>query len=462
MPRRFGGKHPFAITVSVFARSPTFVDEHRISCYDAGASVSNTPSGKFYCQEVTRVEFGFTPEQEKLRQEVHDFFVKELPADFSPGLSARRTNTMKQHEFWMQLQKKAGTRGYLAPGWAKEIGGLGLSDIEQGVVSEVTGYWGATWPDYMGTRICGPPLNVFGTEEQKKRFLPQISSGEVIWWEAFTEPDAGSDEANVALKAVADGNDYVLNGQKHFMTAPGPADFLYTLARTAQTTPKHRGLSLFLVDAHSPGISYRPLPTMGVFTMEIFFENVRVPKNNLLGEMNRGFYHAMVTFEFERSNTSGLGSGKRNLEELIQFAKKEKRNGRPLIEDPDTRDILAERAIEWQLNWLGGWRDSWFFNQRKRLGSPPPSTSNLRGKDAAAPRSEAFMDLLGLHGQLKRTSRHTKFAGTAESAWQSSRSMHPAGTIEIAKVVLAGRGLGLPRIPAKFNKDIAKSLTENE
>ena len=408
------------------------------------------------------MEFGFTPEQEKLRQEIHDFFIKELPADFHPGISSRRTTTMKQHNFWMQLQKKAGAKGYLAPGWSKEAGGLGLGDIEQGIVSEMTGYWGANWPGSMGTRVCGPPLNVFGTDDQKKRFLAPIASGEVIWYEAFTEPDAGSDEANVSLRAVPDGDDFILNGQKHFMTAPGPADFLYTLARTALTTPKHRGLSLFLIDAHSPGISYRPLPTMGNFTVEIFFENVRVSKNNLLGEMNRGFYHAMVTFEFERSNTASEGAAKRGLEELIQFAKKEKRRDKRLFDDPEMRDILAERAIEWQLSWLGGWRDAWFFNQRKRLGSPPPSTSALREKNAAGPRAEAFMDALGLYGQLKRTSKYSKYAGQAENSWEFSRSMHPAGTIEIAKVVLAGRGLGLPRIPAKFNKDIAKSLSEKE
>ncbi len=408
------------------------------------------------------MDFSFTPEQEQLRQEVHDFFRRELPADFHPGICSRRANSLKQHEFWMELQKKAGAKGYLAPGWSKEAGGLGLSDIEQGIVSEATGYWGVSWPDYMGTRICGPPLNVFGTEEQKKRFLPPIASGEVIWYEAFTEPDAGSDEGNVGTRAIPDGDFYVLNGQKHFMTAPGPADYLYTLARTAQTDPKHRGLTLFLVDAHSPGISYRALPTMGNFTVEIFFENVRVPKDNLLGEMNRGFYHAMVTFEFERSNTTGVGTGRRSLEELLQFARKEKRNGKPLIEGPEMRDILAERAIEWQLAWLGGWRDAWFFKERKRLGSPPPSTSNLREKNAAAPRAEDFMDHLGLFGQLKRNSKYSKFGGQAESAWQLSRSMHPAGTIEIAKVVLASRGLGLPRVPAKFNREIAKSLTEKE
>ena len=408
------------------------------------------------------MDFSFTEEQEKLRQEVRGFFINELPSDFRPGLSVRRTTNDKQFDFWMSVQKKAGAKGYLTPGWSKESGGLGLSDMEQGIVNEETGYWGASWPGGMGLRVCGPPLHVFGTEEQKRKFLPDIASGKAIWYEAFTEPDAGSDEANVSLRAIADGDYFVLNGQKYFMTAPGPADYLYTLARTAVTTPKHRGLSLFLIDAHTPGISYRPLPTMGNFTVEIYFENVRVHKNTLLGELNRGFYHAMVTFEFERSNTGTPASTRRSLEELVQFSKEEKRNGKLLIEDPGMRELLADRAMEWVLAYLGGWRDSWFFSQRRRLGSPPPSTSAYRNKNDSAPRAEALMNTLGLYGQLRRSSKHTKFGGAAERNWQVSRSTHPAGTIEINKIVLAGRGLGLPRIPAKFNKDIAKSLTEKE
>jgi alkylation response protein AidB-like acyl-CoA dehydrogenase len=393
------------------------------------------------------VDFSFTEEQEKLRKEVHDFFMNELPSDYRPGLSGRRASSEKQFEFWMQLQKKAGAKGYLTPGWAKDSGGLGLSDIEQGIVMEETGYWGASWPGNMGLRVCGPPLHVFGTEEQKKKFLPPIASGEAIWYEAFTEPDAGSDEANVSLRCMPDGDYFIFNGQKHFMTAPGPADYLYTLARTADSTPKHRGLSLFLIDAHTPGISYRPMPTLGNFTVEIFFDNVRVHK---------------VTFEFERTNTGTPAMARRSLEELIQFAKEEKRNGKQLIEDDEMREVLADRAIEYVLAWLGGWRDAWFFSQRRRLGSPPPSTSAFRGKTEAAPRAKAFVDSLGLYGQLQRNSKYAKFAGQGERGWLSSRSMHPAGTIEVNKIVLAGRGLGLPRIPAKFNKEIAKAITEKD
>ncbi len=406
------------------------------------------------------MEFTFTEEQEKLRKEVHDFFVSELPSDYTPATTGRRSPTQGQTDFWMELQKKAGAKGYLAPGWSKESGGLGLSDMEQGVVMEETSYWGVLWPNSLGLRVCGPPLHVFGTEEQKRKFLPPIASGEVIWYEAFTEPDAGSDEANVSLKVVEDGDDYVLNGQKHFMTAPGPADFLYTLARTEDSIPKHRGLSLFLVPAHAPGISYRPLPTMGNFTVEIFFDDVRVPKDALLGELNRGFYHAMVTFEFERTNTGSAASAKRSLEELVQFCKKERRNGKPLIEDPKIRDLLADRVIDQERNWLGGWFDSWHFSQREKLGSPPPSTPAMQSRRYADARAKALTDSLGLYGQLRRNSKYAKFDGQAERTWRVTRSTHPAGTFEIQKIVLAGRGLGLPRVPAKFNTQIAEALEE--
>ncbi len=390
------------------------------------------------------MEFSFTEEQEKLRAEVREFFINELPSDYEPR--SQRGLTNEQFQFWMQLQKKAGAKGYLAPGWSKESGGLGLSDMEQGIVREEVAYWGIFWPGTQGLRVCGPPLHVFGTEEQKKRFLPPIASGEVIWYQAFTEPDAGTDEANVSLRAVEDGDHYILNGQKVFITAPGPADYLYTLARTQDIVPKHRGLSLFLIDARSPGISYRPLPTMGVFTVEIFFDDVKVPKDALLGELNRGFYHAMVTFEFERSTTGAGAGARRSLEELVDFCKKEKADGKPLIENPKVRELLADRAIEMELTWLAGWCAA--------------EVMGLHAKSVSADRAKQLVDSLGLYGQLRPDSKWTKFDGRAETAWEVSRSTHPAGTIEANKIVLGGRGLGLPRVPAKFNKEIAEALAQ--
>jgi len=389
------------------------------------------------------MDFGFTEEQEKLRKEVHEFFIDELPADYRPGYAM----TKEQLDFGLELQKKAGKKGYLAPGWSKESGGLGLTDMEQGIVLEETGYWEIEWPVRQGLRVCGPPLHLFGTEEQKKKYLPPIAKGEVIWYQGFTEPEAGSDEANVQLRAVEDGDYYILNGQKTFITAPGPADYLYTLARTRDVEPKHRGISLFLVPAHAPGVSYRPLPTMGNFTVDIFFKDVRVSKDYMLGELNRGFYHAMATFMFERSGTGIAAGSKRYLEELVQFCKETKRNGKPLIEEPQVRDLLAQIAVEIEVERLCGWHGQWYFSKREELGPQPYNLAALYMKTWHPIRSKKVMDMFGLYGQLHQLSERVKFEGKVERGWQASRSTHPAGTIEINKVVIAQRGLGLPRAP---------------
>ena len=387
------------------------------------------------------MDFTFTKEQEALRKEIHDFFVDELPSDIRPSLLV----TKKQLEFMMELQKKAGKKRYLAPGWGKESGGLGLSDMEQGIIMEETGYWGIKWPGGQGLKVCGPPVHLFGTEEQKKKFLPGIASGEAIWYQAFTEPGAGSDEANVALEAKQDGDYFILNGQKTFITGPAPADYLYTLVRTQDVSPKHRGLSLFLVDAKAPGITYGSLTCMSVFTVDIFFKDVKVHKDRLLGELNRGFYHAMATFMFERSGTVDAGANQRFLEEFVQFCKETKRNGRPLIEDPEAREVLADLVIEAEIEKLCAWHGQWFFAEREKLGPQPYNLSALFMKTFYPKRAELMMKMFGLYGQLKKTAKHAKYEGMVDRRWQMSRSTHPAGTVEINKVIISQRGLGLPR-----------------
>ncbi len=387
------------------------------------------------------MEFGFTEEQERLRREMHEFCVNELPVDHRAGVAM----TEAQLAFGMELQKKAGEKGYLAPGWSKESGGLGLSDMEQGIIMEEQGYWGIVWPGSQGLRVCGPPLHLFGTEEQKKKFLPPIARGGSIWYQAFTEPDAGSDEANVQLKAVQDGDDFILNGQKTFITALAPADHLYTLARTQDIQPKHRGLSLFLIPAHAPGITYGALPTMGVFTVDIFFDDVRVSKDHLLGELNRGFYHAMATFMFERSGTGSAAGVKRGLELFVQFCKETKRNGKPLIEDPKVRQTVARMVVEAEVEKLCGWHGQWYFSEREKLGPQPYNLGALYAKTFGPRRAKELMDIFGLYGQLQKRSKEVKYEGRVERGWQAARSTHPAGTIEINKVIISQRGLGLPR-----------------
>jgi hypothetical protein len=391
------------------------------------------------------MDFGFTEEQQILRKECHNFFINELPADFQ-GSHELHPISEELQSLYKEWQRKLVERGWLTPGWPKEYGGTGLSEIERGIINEEEGYWRIQWPSIAGVHLVGPTLLLFGTEEQKKRFLPSIAQGKVVCLEAFTEPDAGSDEANVKLRALQNGDEFIINGQKTFITGTYEPDYLYTLARTSDTTPKHRGLSLFLIPADIPGITYRALPCMGGYmTNEIFFDDVRVGKEYLLGELNRGFYYAMATLEFERTGTGFPAAAKRNLEEFVQFCKETKLNGKVLMEDPQVRDALALIAVEVEVFRLASWRTVWKFSQREKLGPLGYDLSGFWWKTFGPSHCETMMNIMGLDGQIQAGSKWAKLAGSVERRWQQTRSMHAGGTIEIYKIVLAERGLGLPR-----------------
>ena len=391
------------------------------------------------------MEFGFSDEQEALRGEVEEFYLQELPEDYCPG---NASITEDQQTFWRALQKKAAEQSYLTPGWPREYGGMGMDHIEQGIVHEVEGALGITWPANAGLRLAGPATILFGTEEQKAKFIPPIARGEAIWFQAFTEPEAGSDEANVQLRALEVEDGFILNGQKTFISGIYQPDYLYTLARTANITPKHKGISLFLVPADSTGITYHPQVSMGgSHQNEIFFDDVHISRDALLGHINQGFYHAMATFEFERSGTNWLGSSKRALLDFVQFCKGETRNGKPLIDDPEVGRAVAQMAIDLRVQELVTYHTIWWFTQREQLGPKPYDLSAFFLKLFDTKRNESMMRILGVYGQLKKSSRWAKMSGHAESQWQKMRSWHAGGTLEIYKVILANRGLGLPRAP---------------
>ncbi len=403
------------------------------------------------------MDFVFTEEQEKLRKEMHDFYSNELPEDVSdvPAVSK------ELQDFWMGLQRKAGKKGYLTPGWPKETGGLGYGHMEVGIANEVEGFWGLQWPNGIGLHICGPGLHLFGTEEQKKKFLPEISSGEKIWYECFTEPEAGTDEANQQTRAVKQGDKWVINGQKIYITGRYKADFLYVEARTADTIPKHRGLTLFCFSADTPGVSVAALPCMGGYGANIFyFDDVKVGDEAIVGQINQGFYHVMATFEFERSNTAGAIGAKRDLQEFVQFCRETKRNGKPLIKDPEVRKAIAKMVVDNEVLRLAAWRTAWRFGERKRIGPLDFDLTGLFSRINGFSHPVIMMNILGAYSQLRMGSKYVKLAGSIERRWQITRSMHYAGTMEAVKIVLAGRVLGLPRIPAKLNPVIMKSLQE--
>jgi alkylation response protein AidB-like acyl-CoA dehydrogenase len=189
---------------------------------------------------------------------------------------------------------------------------------------------------------------------------------------------------------------------------------------------------------------------------EIFFDDVRVPKEYLLGELNRGFYHAMAVFQFERSGTGVPATAKANLQEFIQFCKEEKRNGKPLIEDPEVREAIARMVVEVEVWRLSAWMAVWWFGQREKLGPQPYDLTGIFTKTFNTRHAKVMMDILGNYGQLKHGSKWCKLAGCVERRWQRARSLHAGGTIEVYKIVLAQRGLGLPRAPRPVPKTSEK------
>lgn len=394
------------------------------------------------------MDFRFSEGEEVFRQEVLDFLKRELPTKGMSIVTIWEGETEEEWEFARQFTKKLGQKGWLALWWPKEYGGLGESDVKYLIFNEEMAYHRAPRVDVAGTGIIGPTIMVHGTEDQKKRFLLPTARGEIIWCQAYTEPGAGSDSAGIQTRAVEDGDDYIINGQKLYTSLGHHADYCYITTRTDPNAPKHKGLSYFLVDLKSPGITIRPLINMlGAHSFnEIYFDEVRVPKENMLGKKNEAWKIMMATLNFERCTLASLaGQARRALDELMACAKEVRHNSKPLVQEPMVRQKLAELAIEVQIARLLTYRVIWM--QGKGLfPSYEASLAKTFGDELNFRIARIGMDILGLYGQLARGSNWAPLAGWTASAYQGTLgSLFAGGTPEIQRNVIASIGLGLPR-----------------
>jgi len=262
------------------------------------------------------MDFRFAPQEEAFRLEIRDWLKDNLPKE-DAGDRFTRSNDPETRNVYKTFAQKLAQKRWVAPHWPAEYGGLGLSVIEQLVFNEEMAEANAPIGySSIGVGWAGPTIIVYGTDEQKRKHLGAITNAETMWCQGFSEPNAGSDLANLSTRAVKDGDDYVINGQKIWTSGAHYADWMILIARTDQDAPKHKGISYFLVDMKTPGISTRPLIDMmnNHGFNEVFFENARVPKDCLLGEENRGWYMATTTLDFERSSIGGAVGGRRMLE----------------------------------------------------------------------------------------------------------------------------------------------------
>ncbi|MEX2237825.1 MAG: acyl-CoA dehydrogenase family protein [Dehalococcoidia bacterium] len=332
-------------------------------------------------------------------------------------------------------------RGWTVPAWPREYGGAGMSVMEQFIFSEEMAM--ARAPRGLGgigSGWVGPTIILYGTDEQKKDHLPKIASGEAVWCQGFSEPQAGSDLASVQTRAVRDGDDYILNGQKIWTSLAHVAHWCIVIARTDPEAPKHKGISYFLVDMKSPGVDVKPLINMaGSHDFnEVFFDNVRVPRESLLGEENRGWYISTATLDFERSSIATNVSHIIAVDELVKHFSAEGLK-------PGGRYELADRKIEAEVGRLMSYQVISMQN-RGLVPNKEASIAKLYSSELDVRIWNTGVKLLGLHGQLLKGSKHAPFEGSIpRSHMYATTSPVGGGTSEIQRNIIAMRGLGMPR-----------------
>ena len=385
------------------------------------------------------MDFDYPPEAEAFRSE----FRAWLDANLDPDLertgamaAADSPDALERMRAWNRTLADA---GYAAIAWPVEYGGRGAGVMEQVVYAEELHRAGAPGTiNVIGISNIAPSIMQHGTEEQKRRFLPAMQRGDDIWCQGFSEPNAGSDLASLSTRAVADGDDFVVNGQKVWNTFGNIADWCELLVRTDPDAPKHKGISCLLVDMRLPGIEARPLVTITgerEFS-EIFFTDVRVPKSALLGPQNEGWRVAMTTLTHERGGVASLHLGvRKKIADLVALARATERRGRPAADDPVVRQGLARLYLEGEyLKLLSDRAVSGLLHGRE--AGPETSLAKLVW-------SECETHIAEMAGQLLGPAANT-------GAWGRDRVYVRAlsiagGTTQVNKNIVAQRVLGLPR-----------------
>ena len=391
------------------------------------------------------MEFRFTAEEDAFRAEVRDFIHKETPAPLRNSGGGESSFSTKNWPHTLEFRKKLGKRGWIGISWPKEYGGLGESLVKQAILKEELSYWRAPMLDAQAYQL-GPSLIVHGTEEQKKRYLPGIASAEDVWCQGFSEPNSGSDLASLQTRADVDGDEFVINGQKIWTSGAHLAEYIHLLARTDPEAPKHRGISYFLFSMKTPGVTVKPIRQAndGEGFNEVYFDNVRIPKDSIFGELNRGWYVATTTLDFERSNVAGAAGAQRNLDDLVAYCTETTRLGERLIDRPDVRYRLAEAAVEIQVARMLSYR---VLSLQAGGGVPnmEASLAKLFSTDVSHRLAIRGMEILGLTGQLHGGGQHAPMNGQRLTHYLSTMCSVGGGSQEIQRNIIATRGLGLPR-----------------
>jgi alkylation response protein AidB-like acyl-CoA dehydrogenase len=387
------------------------------------------------------MDFNFTPEEEAFRAEVRRFLDENLPPEGE-----------RDFAFMAGWQQKVREKGWVGFSWPKQVGGGGGGIAEQVILKEEMSRRKAPplGNCFMGLAWVGPALIEYGTEEQKQRFIPEILDGTCQWCTGYSEPDSGSDLASLKCKAVRDGDDYVVNGQKTWTSIAMWSKWMILLVRTdLDPEHQHKGITCLLVEMDTPGITVNPIRNMSGGTMfaEVFLDDVRVPVENRLGEDGEGWRVTITALAHERSGIAEVTGLQRSLESLRELARNCRRNGRPAAEDPRIRRRLAEADARIEAMRLNGFRFLTKQLRGEKLGSETSINKLLRA-DLEVELGELALEIQGSRGPLARGTDLVPDGGK----WQHFALSWPevvigGGTPNIQKNIIAERILGLPKDP---------------
>ena len=394
------------------------------------------------------MEFAFSPAEEAFRARIREWLRANLPASWGTPGHVKPGTPAEKVAFAKQWQRKLYDGGWAGLSWPKEYGGRALSPLEQLLFHEE--YFAAGAPDMIdiaiGPNLTGPTLIHHGTEAQKKRFLEPILRGDEVWCQGFSEPGAGSDLAALRTRGELKGDHLVVNGQKVWTSYARHAQWCILIVRTDPDAPKHRGLTFALLDMKTPGITIRPLMEMtGVaWFNELFLENVVIPRNMVVGEINRGWEIAITTLSHERGTVVPYQRLRRHLDGIAALARRLS-IGVPPTADPLVRQRLAQLAIEMEVLRLSAYRN---ITQIMRSGQPGPEGSMLKllWSELEQRIMEAASWISGAYAQLDEHAPQAYDEGRWQYGylWSRAATIY-AGTSEVQRNIISQRVLGLPR-----------------
>ena len=388
------------------------------------------------------MEFTWDEKDLAFREEVDTFCRENIPPWFRGHFASSDDD---EKLFAKDFCKKLGERGWLTMAWPKEYGGADAPVWTQMQFKDMMeSHREPRGPQYMNLNWIGPSIMLFGTDEQKQYHLSRMTAGDVVWCQGFSEPDSGSDLASLQTRAVRDGDDYVINGQKIWTSNAESAEFCYLLARTNPDAPKHGGISVFLIPMDTPGLTVRKIRSMVGYgnINEVFLDDVRAPRSTMLGNENEGWHVITAALNFERIGHAAHAV----LDDVIDYAKPSDDGAPAAGSDPVLRQKIAEAYVRYRVARVMTYRLASIVATGDDPGPRDSSITSMHTRMTHQRNADLAMEVMGPYARVQTGSPTALYNGILESHWRHSISATIAGgTMEIMREQVAVRGLGLPR-----------------